>query len=496
MYKNICQSALSEPLKTTNRAQFACIYFFSPPTNSPRARAKHLPTRTIRPMPSSLSFPSVASAASAALSLGPVSRDYLQTAEAYVPQPLRALGVRLLDPSSLSPDTASLATQRVIASTVCVAVVVAVAMSWWWGPSSPSPADGLSAWLPGGFGLPRSWQTTPTSDLDDRCRGVNKDKAPDVYGYGNGGPPQDDMSRPDVIIVTLQNQDFRVFFPSYAISDGTVSVRDVKEKVAIRLGVADIGRIKLLYKGKQLKEDAVPLKQAGLKQQSHVMCVVMEPEDINDPSGNYLHQSSPASRNQSSKHLQTGGTGQLQPHPHESEGPISRNPSTKSAKSNKCRKGHKKQGPPPSSHQEQAPTTMSPAPAPVPAPRQQGASTGPAQATAGSSGQESETSVTKASMQPPRITGARSPEDKLKVLNDHFYGIVRPLCRDYIEHTPAEQKVREYEHKKLNEITLNHIIINTDGVDTEGNPGLRQQRKALVKAVQDEMGEVDRVSRR
>lgn len=86
----------------------------------------------------------------------------------------------------------------------------------------------------------------------------------------------DDENAPDIIILRHLNANYPLLFKPYAISDGLVTIGDIRHFGAEHLGHVDPRRVKLLYKGKQLKDDHRTAKAEGLKQQSEIMVVVSE----------------------------------------------------------------------------------------------------------------------------------------------------------------------------------------------------------------------------
>lgn len=86
----------------------------------------------------------------------------------------------------------------------------------------------------------------------------------------------DDPDAPDVILVRHLNQNYPLRFKAYAISDGAVTVGDIRYYAAEILGNVDPRRLKLFYKGKQLRDDKIQGKAEGLKQHSEILIVISE----------------------------------------------------------------------------------------------------------------------------------------------------------------------------------------------------------------------------
>jgi hypothetical protein len=80
-------------------------------------------------------------------------------------------------------------------------------------------------------------------------------------------------------------------FPADSIGDGTLTVKDVRKRAAA-LGISNILddiRLRLLYKGAELKDDRRACRDYGLKNQSELVCIISEVEMDSDNSDGSLH---------------------------------------------------------------------------------------------------------------------------------------------------------------------------------------------------------------
>lgn len=98
---------------------------------------------------------------------------------------------------------------------------------------------------------------------------------------GGGSPPED-----DVLIIKNKGVTYPAHFPAYAIGDGKLRVKDVRERVGLMMDLSERAtrRIKLLYKGRQLKEPAAPVRDYGVKNKSELMAVLADIRDESSPS--------------------------------------------------------------------------------------------------------------------------------------------------------------------------------------------------------------------
>ncbi|KAI6246269.1 hypothetical protein HI914_05253 [Erysiphe necator] len=103
-----------------------------------------------------------------------------------------------------------------------------------------------------------------------------------------------------------------------------------------------------------------------------------------------------------------------------------------------------------------------------------------------------EVSRSSRSVTPPtqRTSG---PIDKLTKLSNHLHTNLAPLCYQFIESPPEDEKKKEFEYRKLSETMMNEVVLKLDAVETDGDNDAREMRKAIVKEAQEVLIKLDAV---
>ncbi|KAI5458493.1 BAG domain-containing protein [Mariannaea sp. PMI_226] len=257
------------------------------------------------------------------------------------------------------------------------------------------------------------------------------DTAPDHY-Y----PPSRTAAPPDpeddIILIKHKGVTYPAHFPAYSIGDGKLQVADVKQRAALMMDLPSrvALRMKLIYKGRQLKDHEAPIREYGVKNNSELMAVISEIEEASSPSSEEMVIVDAPKEESKSK-----------------------------TKKSKKKKSGKKKGDTGSSITSSSPRTST-----------------------------STLASPKSPVDPSTLTG---PMKVLYDLGTEFTTKWLPLCEQYIAAPPSEAKKREEEHRKLSETIMQQIVLKLDSVESEGIAEVRARRKELVKHVQDTLKRLD-----
>ena len=241
------------------------------------------------------------------------------------------------------------------------------------------------------------------------------------------GPPRDT----DVLSLRNKGQSYAVHFPAYSIAKGELSIGQVRDQAGRKIGV-DARRVKLIYQGKNLKDDGRLCKLEGLKHESQILLTI---GDIS------------ASGSDDEDDSADGQTDSADPD---------------SAKRRRNRNKNKKRRNKPKNSGTSTPDASNLG---VPYP--------PAQ------------NSRAPSPKPPQ-----SALEKIASLRDVLYSF-EPGVTTFERTPPTEPAKRDFEGKRLSETILTQVLLKTDAIETEGDPEARAKRKELVKETQDMLKRVD-----
>lgn len=265
------------------------------------------------------------------------------------------------------------------------------------------------------------------------------------YTRSTGGPSLV-IDEDDILLIKNKGITYPEHFPAYSIGDGKLLVGDVRERAQMVMKLSDrkARKIKLLYKGRQLKIDDEPICEFGVKNNSEIM--VVHPDGGDDDSST-----------ESSEEVVVVGS-------KDAEGGRS-----KKSKSGKKRRSKKK---------DRSSTS----------PRDSGGLEVPRNDGAGASRPQSPASGVSGGSAAAAPGG---PIDKLNTIKSHFTTQLLPLCLQYTANPPSDRKKSEDEHRKLSETVMQQVLLKLDEVETNGDEDARAKRKELVRMVQDVLKGLD-----
>ncbi|KAJ9133859.1 BAG family molecular chaperone regulator 1B [Pleurostoma richardsiae] len=258
----------------------------------------------------------------------------------------------------------------------------------------------------------------------------------------------------DILLIKNRGITYPEHFPAYSIGDGKLLVGDVKDRVQLVMKLSDrkIKQVKLLYKGRQLKDDNETVRSYNVKNNSEIMVVLPEMEDESSEG--------------SEEEVVVVGNDREE------------DASRKKSKSKKRRGKRKGQ-----SHGSSSPPDSAfSASLAVPGSEKQGASTnrGPSPIS------DVPGAGVAAAAGPPG-----GPIDKLNSIASHFNTNLLPLCEQFMASPPRDSKKREDEHRRLAETVMQQVLLKLDEVDSGGQEEARAKRKELVRQVQEVLKGLD-----
>lgn len=371
-----------------------------------------------------------------------------------VKQRLDWLGLDL-DYSKYNSTTVTAVILCVTATVVFAISIAAIIMSGgnWRNPFNRSFWSRTPSYGPGGDGAPH------VSD-NDYSYVTGGDIA---HGHGHDYPqsrPAHADDGPDIIFLKHHKYKYTLEFPAYAMSDGALSVGQLRQRAAEVTRTPDPQRIKLLYKGKLLDEDWVQCRAEGMKQESEVLCVVSEVEPGESSEGETMDVHVPVQRTGTEMSaMSEGGQG--------------------GRKRNRGKRGKK------GKNKKETPVEPTPSQPPAPQPQAHPQPSKPAISTSASS----------LPAPAPNLNSFHAPADKVNALATYFHAELLPPSEAYIASPPSEPKYRDFEHKKLTETIMAQVLLKADSIDHEGDQEVRGARKALVNEAQETSRRLDQAAK-
>lgn len=273
----------------------------------------------------------------------------------------------------------------------------------------------------------------------------------------------------DVLVFKNGRTHYPTHFPAHTIQDGDLKIGTVRQAAAKKIGIDDPRRIRMFFKGKNLKHDERAARDEGLRGDgtgSEILCAVGEA-----PVGNLA----PGSEDTAPR---AWSDGEDEEDDTESGVDSTANNTTRKKPRKRGGKKNKKKNPaffasgastPGYSNATAAGAEFLPIPSNLPGPRP--------------------TSAPPSNV--PRAATPYTPIGKLDAIASKFHTELVPLCITFMQHPPEEKSKKEFEHKKLTETILTQVLMKLDGVETEGDQDARMRRKELVKEVQSMLHKLD-----
>ena len=304
----------------------------------------------------------------------------------------------------------------------------------------------------------------------------------DSYGFPRHNASRADSAdplAPDILVLKHRGTTYPLHFEAFAIAEGRLSVHDLRRVAAEKTKCDDPRRIKLLYKGRVLKDDTKACKEEGLKQNSELMCIVSESPTIGG-SRSEIESDESITEDEG---FENGGPRV------DVDGTIIRSEPRK-------RKGHR------GGKKRRGRGGDSGANSPPP-PRDSGFLAAPDAGLPRARSRSPSQSRQQPSQAPPPPPPPAQPAPaapttaagQLDQLERLFHTDFVPKCVQYTSNPPADPKTRDFEYKKLSETILTQIILKLDAVETAGDEALRARRKELVRETQQVLSGLDKVGK-
>lgn len=313
-------------------------------------------------------------------------------------------------------------------------------------------------------------------------------------GYGYSKP----QHSPDILVLKHRGTTYPLHLPAFSIGEGDLKVGELRSLAAEQTKTEDIRRVKLIYKGRRLKDDARACCDEGLKQQSEITCVISEPgtrEDVDSSdsadSEEMLENGLGGPRVEVDGTIRGGGGSNHNKPPRRKSshrsGRRKKNSNHQGASSdNTSPRGSsgflsptiESSIPPIGSSQDtrlpsraaspvRPPTASSSAPPPHP---------------------------TSSSPKPPHSSfKPKTPLETFDAISYNYQTNLLPKCLSFTTHPPTDDKTRDFEYKKLSETVLQQVILKLDAIAIDGDEELRAKRKQLVKEAQNTLNALDKI---
>lgn len=314
-------------------------------------------------------------------------------------------------------------------------------------------------------------------------------------GYGYSRP----QHGPDILVLKHRGTTYPLHLPAFSIGEGDLTVGELRRLAAKETKTEDSRRVKLIYKGRRLKDDARACRDEGLKQQSEITCVISEPgtrEDVDSSdsadSEEMLENGLGGPRVEVDDTIRGGGGSDHSKPPRRKSG---------------HRSGRRKKN---SNHQGTSSSNTSPrgssgflAPTTEPSippfsssqdTRLPSRAASPARPPTASSAPPPH--PTSSSPKPLHSSAKpKTPLETLDAISYNYHTNILPKCLSFTTHPPTDEKTRDLEYKKLSETVLQQVILKLDAIEIDGDEELRSKRKQVVRETQIILDKLDTISK-
>ena len=268
------------------------------------------------------------------------------------------------------------------------------------------------------------------------------------------GPDRDT----DVLVLRNKKKEHAVHFAAYSIAKGELNVGQVRDAAAKKMGAGDPKGVKLLYKGRNLKDDERTCRQEGLRDGSEVLCSIADVPP-QSPSESEDDEFDDGVEDGSALAVDGDGVKRRRNRGKRSKRRNRREAASGTSTPDQYSNPNPNLGVPLS---QTSTRTASPSSRPAPPP----------------------------TSQPPPPSSPATPLDKLNALHATLGSFIRE-CEAFKRNPPADPAKKQFEHKRLSETILTQVLLKLDAVETEGDVEARGRRKELVRETQGVLNELD-----
>lgn len=294
-------------------------------------------------------------------------------------------------------------------------------------------------------------------------------QAPEIVDWDDKNPERET----DVLVFKERRTHYPTHFPAHSIRDGDLRISTVRQAAAKKLGIDNAGRIRMFYKGRNLKHDDRTAREEGLRGDGTGSEILVT---VGEASAGGL---APGSEDAPQRAWSDGEDEE------DDDDDVDSGANTSGKKKSRKRGGRKSRKKGPSSTNASGTST--------PGYTGPGANAEYLPIPSNFTTQPRPTSA--ASQNSPRAAEPATAMGKLDTIASKFHTEFVPMAVQYMNSPPQEKSKREFEYKKLSETILTQIIFKLDSVETEGDSEARLKRKALVKEVQGLLTKLDEVGK-